>query len=72
MEKFSSDVASNFFLSPLIVTGLKKEASKDEKEDPIDVKMQESGETKDDEDLVQRMQDSPFNLESPLKNGTKV
>jgi len=33
--------------------------------------MQESGETKDDEDLVQRMQDSPFNLDNPLNNGTK-
>jgi len=33
--------------------------------------MKESGETKDGEDLVQRMQDSPFNLESPHNNGTK-
>jgi len=33
--------------------------------------MQESGETKDAEDLVQRMQDNSFNLESPLNNGTK-
>jgi len=50
---------------------LKKKTSKDKEEDPKDVKMKESGETKDGEDLVQRMQDSPFNLESPHNNGTK-